>query len=255
MRFFYVLIILAIAFHYNFGAVLIATTEDGRKVILKEDNSWKFATPNDIEVVKSLQAKDSEKAQNDKQKEEDNGARVQMKSKGSDEPERAGFLDVIQGDNSFDIRKALWGMEKAAVKKSENLQLIKETPATLEYQFKLIGLESKIVYKFSRDKAGKDRLVGAQYIIDQDDVNPARFFDDYKALKSYLRKLYGAPVSDENEWSNDIYKADQNNWGFAISLGFLTCKATWKSSRTKAVLLLSGSNHILSTNIQYSGPQ
>ena len=124
MRFFYVFIILTIAFHYNYGAVLIATTEDGRKVILKEDNSWKFATPNDITAIKTMQSNSTStaSAQTENQNQGTENARVQMKSQGAEEPERAGFLDVIRGDNSFDIRKALWGMEKPAVKKSENLQ-------------------------------------------------------------------------------------------------------------------------------------
>ena len=190
-----------------------------------------------------------------KQSASDDGPRVQMKPQTPEEPERAGFLDVVRKEGSFDIRKAFWGMEKAEVKKSENLRLFRETPTSVEYKFKLIGLESKIVYKFSSDRSGKTRLTGAQYIIEQDDVNPARFFEGYKSLKTYLRQLYGPPVSDENNWNNDMYKADEKNWGFAISLGFLTCKATWKNARTKIVLTLSGANHIFSTNIEYVGLQ
>jgi hypothetical protein len=232
------------------AAILIGTTEDGRKVILREDGSWKFATANDLTAVQALAVK--AESQKEKSEEKSSESRVEMKSQvKNDEPERAGFLDVVGGDKAFDIRKAMWGMEKPEVKKSERLQMVRETPTTLEYKFKLIGLESKIVYKFSPDKAGKLRLVGAQYLIEQDDVNPARFFDDYKSLKAYLRQLYGFPVSDENNWTNEIYKANESNWGFAISLGFLTCKATWKNTRTKTVLMLSGSNHILSTNIEY----
>jgi hypothetical protein len=142
-------------------------------------------------------------------------------------------------------------MEKTEVKGTENLQLVRETSGTVEYKFKFIGLESRVIYKFKPDKTGKLRLGGAQYLIDQDDVNPARFFEDYQSLKKYLEQLYGPPVGDENNWTNEIYKADEKNWGFAISLGFLSCVATWKNARTKIVLHLSGGNHILSTNIEY----
>jgi hypothetical protein len=231
---------------------LIATTEDGKKVLLKEDGSWKFATQSDIIAVKLMKpagASDEQKA--DAQNDEPNSPRVQMRPHAADEPDRAGFLDVVKGDKSFDIRKAMWGMEKAEVKRSEILQLIRETQNSLEYKFKLIGLDSKIVYKFSPDKTDKLRLCGSQYIIEQDDVNPAKFYEDYKLLRSYLRQLYGFPVSDENTWTNEMYKADEKNWGFAISLGFLTCHATWKNARTRIVLNISGSNHILSTNIEY----
>jgi len=236
----------------GFAAILIATTEEGRKVILKEDGSWKFATQSDLIAVKMMNSNNpDDNSQANRGDAGSDGSRVQMKAQASEEPERAGFLDVVKGDKSFDIRKAMWGMDKGEVKKTENLQLIREPQNSLEYKFKLIGIDSKIVYKFTADKSGKARLSGAQYVIEQDDVNPARFFDDYKSLKSYLKQLYGFPISDENNWTNDMYKADEKNWGFAISLGFLTCKAIWKNARTRTVLNLSGSNHILSTNIEY----
>jgi hypothetical protein len=234
----------------SIASIQVATTEDGRKVILKEDGSWKFATQSDLVAVKLMKSNDQ------KPGDPANGSdasRVQMKAQASDEPERAGFLDVVKGDRAFDIRKSTWGMERAEVKKSESLQLLRETQNSLEYKFKLIGIDSKVIYKFTVDKSGKPRLSGAQYVIEQDDVNPARFFDDYKSLKGYLRQLYGFPVSDENNWTNDMYKADEKNWGFAISLGFLTCKALWKNTRTRTTINLSGSNHILSTNIEYFG--
>ena len=236
-----------------FAAILIATTDDGRKVLLKEDGAWKFATQSDLIAVKMMKPgnQDDGGRTNGQTAQEGDGNRVQMQAQGSDEPERAGFLDVVKGDKSFDIRKAMWGMDKAEVKRTESLQLIRDAQNSLEYKFKLIGIDSKIIYKFSADKSGKARLSGAQYVIEQDDVNPARFFDDYKSLKSYLRQLYGFPISDENNWTNDMYKADEKNWGFAISLGFLTCKATWKTARTRTVLNISGGNHILSTNIEY----
>ncbi len=233
------------------SAPIIATTEDGKKVLLKEDGSWKFATQSDIIAVKLMKPAATDQIKPDAQNDEQSGPRVEMKPHGSDEPDRAGFLDVVKGDKSFDIRKAMWGMEKAEVKRSETLQLIRETQNSLEYKFKLIGLDSRIVYKFSPDKTEKPRLSGAQYIIEQDDVNPAKFYEDYKSLKSYLRQLYGFPVSDENTWTNEMYKADEKNWGFAISLGFLTCHATWKNARTRITLNISGNDHILSTNIEY----
>jgi hypothetical protein len=238
-----------------FGALMIATTDDGKKVLLRDDGTWKLATQSDVVAVKMMKPNSADaataSAPSESQADEPGNPRVQMKSQGSDEPERAGFLDVVKGDKTFDIRKAMWGMEKADVKKTEALQLIKENQNSLEYKFKLIGLDSKILYKFSADKSGKLRLSGAQYVIEQDDVNPAKFYDDYKSLRGYLRQLYGFPVSDENAWTNEMYKADEKNWGFAVSLGFLTCHAVWKNTRTKIALNISGSNHILSTNIEY----
>jgi hypothetical protein len=253
-----VLIVITAVVANIFGAPIIATTDDGKKVLLRDDGTWKLATQSDVVAVQMMKPNSADAlaagagaAGAESQVDQTGNPRIQMKPQSSDEPERAGFLDVVKGDKTFDIRKAMWGMEKGDVKKTEALQLIKENQNSLDYKFKLIGLDSKIVYKFSPDKSGKHRLSGAQYVIEQDDVNPAKFYEDYKSLRGYLRQLYGFPVSDENAWTNEMYKADEKNWGFAISLGFLTCHAVWKSTRTKITLNISGSNHILSTNIEY----
>ena len=119
--------------------------------------------------------------------------------------------------------------------------------ASTRFSFTLLGISSRIEYKF-RD----NRLYGAEYIIEQDDVNPSRFYEDFKALKSFLRQSYNVPVSDEKSWTNDIYKGDENNWGFAISLGFLTCKTSWQNATTKIFLTQTGGNHLINTSIQYA---
>ena len=83
-------------------------------------------------------------------------------------------------------------------------------------------------------------------------------FYQYDSSYAFIRlgdaqRLFSEPdlISAISFKVDDMYKADEKNWGFAISLGFLTCKAIWKNARTRTVLNLSGSNHILSTNIEY----
>jgi hypothetical protein len=110
----------------------------------------------------------------------------------------------------------------------------------------LLGIQSKIRYKFVKDK-----LAGAEYLIEQNDVNPSRFYDDFLELKKYLRKAYGVPVTDDKIWSNDIFKGAENNWGFAISLGFLACQTSWQNATTKISLNQTGGNHLIKTNIEY----
>jgi hypothetical protein len=232
------------------------STADGRQVYLNDNGTWRYVTQADIATEKAAHQDSVVKAaveavkikERAKEIAADTASRPKMveKKRAPDEPERAALVDVIRGDRGFDVRKAHWGMTKEAVKKSEILQLLTDAQDRIEYRIMLIGIQSRIVYKFSNGA-----LSGAEYRIEQDDVNPARFYDDFANLKEYLRKLYGIPVADNKIWENDIYKGDERNWGFAISLGFLACTTEWQNATTKIALNQTGGNHLIKTNIEY----
>jgi len=231
-----------------------ATTSDGKQVILNDDGTWRYVTQSDRLAAKLGQGGT---AQGNSPGAGSNiydltagggGYSVNSRSQDqSDEPARTALVDVIRSDKSFDVRKARWGMTREEVKRSENLQVLVDRKDLLEYKFMLLGIKSRIQYKFQ-----DNRLSAAEYIIEQDDVNPSRFYEDFKALKGFLRQLYNSPVSDEKIWTNDIYKADEKNWGFAISLGFLTNKTSWQNPTTKIFLTQTGGNHMINTSIQYA---
>ena len=241
-----------------------ATTSDGKVVILKDDGTWRFITQSD-KLADKLEQSSGGNQENAPGLGAGAGAggnanmydltgsngggggySVHNRQEAEDEPPRTALVDVIKGDRAFDVRKARWGMTREEVKKSENLQLLSDRKDLVEYKFMLLGIKSRIQYKFQ-----DNRLASAEYVIEQDDVNPSRFYDDFKALKGFLRQLYNTPVSDEKVWTNDIYKADEKNWGFAISLGFLTCKTSWQNATTKIFLTQTGGNHMINTAIQY----
>lgn len=234
-----------------------ASTTDGRQVYLKDDGTWRYITQADLAAEKAAKEDSVAKAaaaviaaqQRAKvlaAADTSTGPRVVSKKRSADDPDRAALVDVIRGDRDFDVRKARWGMTKADVKKSEGLQVSTEAKDRLEYKLTLLGIKSRIVYKFAGGM-----LAGAEYIIEQDDVNPARFYDDFQNLREYLRKLYGTPVADDKAWKNDIYRGDEKNWGFAISLGFLECHTEWQNAATKIELNQKGGNHLIKTNIEY----
>ncbi len=226
-----------------------ATTPDGKQVILRDDGTWHYVTLSD-KLADKLGKPNTAEASSDNKFDltsgNSGGYSVNAKQEAEDEPPRTALVDVIKGDKGFDVRKAKWGMSRDEVKKTEKLQLLSDKKDMVEYKFTLLGLNCKIQYKFSENK-----LTSAEYVIEQDDVNPSRFYEDYKALKSFLRQMYNAPVTDEKNWTNDIYKAEEKNWGFAISLGFLTCKTTWQSPTTRIFLTQNGGNHMINTSIQY----
>jgi hypothetical protein len=245
-----------------------ATTIDGNVVILKDDGTWRYITQSDKLADKLGQTNGS--GQGNAAGNEAGSSMFDLTGGGGgaggkgtvgssgysvnnrqheaeDEPPRTALVDVIKGDRAFDVRKVRWGMTREEVKKSENLQFLSDKKDVVEYKFMLFGIKSRILYKFQDNK-----LARAEYVIEQDDVNPSRFYDDFKALKGFLRQMYNTPVADEKIWTNDIYKADEKNWGFAISLGFLTCKTTWQNAATKILLTQTGGNHMINTSIQYS---
>jgi hypothetical protein len=233
----------------------VVTTSDGRKVMLKDDGTWQYVPPPPPPQPQAPNP-DSQAAAAAAEKRQKDGKfnlsgsnfkPVEKKETSDEEDARTALVDVIKGDKAFDVRKSRWGMTKEEVKKTEDLHLLSEDKNMLEYKFVLLGLKSKIQYQFAGN-----RLVGAEYVIQQDDVNPSKFYEDFTSLQSYLQQIYGNPVADEKIWMNDIYKGDEKNWGFAISLGFLTCKTAWQSAATKIVLNQTGGNHLISTNIQYS---
>ncbi len=241
-----------------------ATTADGKAVLLGDDGTWRFETPADIAAEKAARddsvaavivtkkkaaqvaAAAAEKAKRILQDSTSVHVKPTQKRKGDDEPDRAALVDVIKNNRLFDVRMARWGMTKDDVRKSENRPPLADETNRLEYKLQLLGLDSRIVYTFLNGK-----LAGAEYLIEQDDVNPFRFYEDFQHLKEYLVSLYGDPVSDDKTWSNDIYKGDEGNWGFAISLGFLTCRTIWQNTTTQIALNQSGGNHMIKTNIEY----
>jgi len=203
-------------------AGIIATTEDGKKVLLQENGTWRY--------IKDQQSKGKTKQDND------------AKAK---EPQHS-LVDLIKNDNEFDFRKVRWGMTKKEVMGSEGARLLKNEDTRIEYVISLFGYDCNVTYLFINGK-----LSTANLQIRQPHVDPSLYYDDYKKLKEYLAPLYGNSLSDKCDWKNEMYRGDESKWGFAVSLGFLTCRTLWHNERTQITLTISGSNHQITTNLEY----
>ncbi|MBD3346315.1 MAG: DUF3157 family protein [Chitinivibrionales bacterium] len=241
-------------------AAQIATTEEGKSVLLKDDGTWKYATQSDVMAVKMLQNKnkrtssnkdpfgfsakniDAPSQQNSKQR----ATTQQAPRKNSSSGTPVSLTRVIHPGAGFDFRKARWGMTKSQVKNSETAKLINETATSLQYSSKIAGMTSKMTYIF---KGGK--LAGASYDINQGHVNPSLFYEDFEKLLDHMNKAYSAPSTRDYQWKNTMYKKDKSKWGFAISIGFLTCNVIWKTTRTKINCHISGGKHTFITKIDY----
>lgn len=218
----YLSFIMIVSFFSYLSAGMIATTEDGRKVLLQENGTWRFIKDKQITGKKGTNGKASKKEQHHS------------------------LVELIKQDSEYDFRKVRWGMSKKEVMSTEEAKLLKNEDAGLEYAISLFGYDCNVTYSFIDGK-----LSTASLHIRQPHIDPALYYKDYKSLKEYLRPLYGDALSDKCDWKNEMYRGDESKWGFAVSLGFLTCRTLWHNDRTQITLLISGSNHQITTNLEY----
>jgi hypothetical protein len=198
----------------------IATTDDGKKVTLRDNGTWDYV----------------------KETAPDTGT--------ASAADHTTLIDIVKNDPQYDFRKAKWGMNRKLVMASETAKLPKSHGDTIEYEVQFLGYNCTVVYIFAGDV-----LVRAAFQIGQDHIDPALFYIDYENLKKFLVPQYGSPAVNRCDWVNEMYRADKAKWGFAVSLGFLTCSTRWESGRTGITLLIHGGNHLISTSIEYSALQ
>jgi len=221
----------------------IATTDDGKKVLLRDDGTWKFATPGEVvETIQKEKATATAASQT-----EDTAAKTGQTVTTVPELSNQTLVDLMKSDGRNHFRNARWGMTLDQVKASETARLVKESPNRLDYSVAMFGYDCTVLYIFVNGKLEK-----AGYVIGQAHVDPAQYYQGYEDLKTYLQPLYGAPVADKYDWKNDMYRSNRSMYGFAISIGFLTCQTTWQNKATRVILLISGSNHQIATNLEYS---
>lgn len=199
----------------------IATTVDGKKVILYDNGTWKYITRR-----KAIEAKfDPSKI-----------VPVQL--------EITGMVKAVYRDSTADVRKLRWGMKTSRVKELETADFIGFAKDTMRFWENVDGFDNKISYIFENDT-----LVEAICLVSRKTIDPADYNREYINLRLYLENLYGAMLYEHNNFTNQMYKDKPNMWGFAISLGFLERRAIWQRGNTKTVVVSSGGGHAIDTQI------
>ena len=221
MRSVFVLFVLCL-YAFIFSADQTATTTDGKTVLLKSNGTWEYVTATE---------KRRNKNPND-----------------SPEPsEKQGSLfEVIKNSGEYDFRSVKWGMRKKEVIAAEDARLVKNESDAIHYTMQLFGYDCSVEYRFT-----EDLLSDAVLVIRQEHIDPELFYQDYESLKKQLIPQFGRSISDKCDWKNDMYRSQRAKWGFAVSLGFLTCRTLWKTQRTAIALSIKGSNHEITTFMEY----
>jgi hypothetical protein len=208
-----VLILLLFAALYS--ADRIATTDDGKKVLLLENGTWRYLDADDA-------APDAASG-------------------------RISLIEIVKNDRAFDFRKVRWGMDRKEVLASEEASPVRNDESGIQYTVQFLGYDCVVAYSFVNDA-----LTRATFLIRQPHADPALYYKDYEELKKYLSPIYGVAVSDRCDWKNEMYRQDRSKWGFAVSLGFLSCTSRWRNTRTEIALAISGGNHQITTNLEYT---
>jgi hypothetical protein len=152
--------------------------------------------------------------------------------------------------NNYKFRNTEWGMSIKEVKNIEKQEPIYDNEGIIVYEDYIIDLPVEVIYIFVDNK-----LVRSKYIFIQKHTNENDFLSDYKSLNSALKNKYGKPIEENHFWSNDLYKSDSSNWGFAVSLGHHSYYTKWETSETTILSVLHGDNYEINMEIEYQSKE
>ena len=110
------------------------------------------------------------------------------------------------------------------------------------------GYDTFVYYTFD----DSDEFVQGFYILQEEHSNKTDYYDDFCDLAELYVKKYGQPLAEKEDWKDDLFKDDPSEWGTAIAAGYVEFSKLWKDSDGNSiVMVLSGDNYEISTNILY----
>lgn len=146
-----------------------------------------------------------------------------------------------------DFRNCKWGMSKEEVKKYEtDIDITEENEEKIKAIVEVDNTDFLAEYYFNNDKLEQVTMLSME-----EHSNENLFIDDYTNFQELISKKYGEPNQDKKIWSNDLYKDNSEDWGFAISLGDLAMISQWFTDTTEIGLTLSGDNYEIIFGIIY----
>ena len=157
------------------------------------------------------------------------------------------FLNIFL--QAGDFRKCSWGMNPEQVKEMEaGCTVYAEENGCILYLSTVANYKCIVAYYFTKNK-----LTSAFYKLDEPHTNLNDYIEDYLIIYKLILKKYGGPNDFPGpiRWDNTLYKSDNSQWGFAISLGHLTYLSQWDTDTTYITSLLSGENYKISIFLRY----
>lgn len=149
------------------------------------------------------------------------------------------------------IRNTTWGDNVEEVKAAITEEIVQDQKNGRKH----IILTSTTVG--SKDAAigyvfGDDKLIRINYIFREVHSNDNNHIDDFNDIDEILEQKYGEPDSEDRVWSNDLYRDEPSEYGFAISLGHYGLQTKWNTEDTDITHVLTGNNYDIEHMLQYS---
>jgi len=183
-----------------------------------------------------------QKRQPDKQKATNNDISVEATDKQKTSPP-----ELQIEDTKFDFHETRWGMTKEQVKADKSTEIAYENNTAILYYGKVAGMKAATYYTFEEGV-----LVGTMHHFTEKHIDDNNYISDYKKVKDILVQKFGLPIRDEQQWSNDQYKDNSRDWGFAVRSGDLILRSGWETETTKIGLGLYIENHEIIHGIFYT---
>jgi hypothetical protein len=96
-----------------------------------------------------------------------------------------------------------------------------------------------------------DQLVRAKYILQEEYANEMSFLVAVDSLKETVTKKYGAPESDNEFWTGDLYREDPMDRGNAVKFEELSMYTSWNAPGMKIILAALGEEYEIKVSVEY----
>jgi hypothetical protein len=144
------------------------------------------------------------------------------------------------------FRGAHWGDPLAAITVAAPDQLSQRAADVVTGSCVLAGRDFRFVY------SGKDGMLGkGAYIHDQRHVDSNTYVAIFDALKAELSEKYGAPGSDQELWSNALFKGERSKLGTALAVEAVVLRAQWDDGRNYIRLQAKGKDIDIAVTVTY----
>jgi len=154
------------------------------------------------------------------------------------------LLFLTTASFSADFRNTTWGMTKEQVKKTENIEIVKEDNDIISYIETVVNYPALVVYKFYDDK-----LIWGSYSFKQVNNNDDEYLEDFINFQNAITSKYG-DGKKLDRWNNSDSKYKNDPAG-AIRAGDLIMWRTWETPTTKIKLIMYGYNNQFNIDSYY----
>ncbi len=145
------------------------------------------------------------------------------------------------------FRYANWGDSVDAIVRLEGDEYYAKTDEGLGYEnIRLMTYNTSVTYIFN-----ENGFCGGMYTIEDTHTNENSYIDDFNNINGSLIEKYGNPITNEVNWTREIFKNDP---GLALRYGDVEYNTSWENDNIGVIHILSGDNYKIKHTILYFNP-